>query len=154
MGDLIKGAGQLVMATEQSQANQTAITTQLNNDLRAANFNIADTQQRGAAEAGRIRSSGSQLAAAQKVAYANSGVDASVGTAADVQASTAALAELDAQTAKNNAALDVWKFKQQKTQARDTAKAARSANDRETAGAVLGGIASWTNGIASMAGKG
>ncbi len=70
----------------------------------------ADALRRGGVDAGKIRQKGSRIAEEQKVAYANSGVDSSVGTAANVQADTAAISELDAQTAKNNAAREAWGF--------------------------------------------
>src|SRR5262245_36748570 len=51
-------------------------------DLQSA----ADALQRGAVDTGRLREQGGELINRQKVAYANSGVDPTVGTAANVQA--------------------------------------------------------------------
>ena len=54
---------------------------------------------------------GTQLAARQHLAYANSGVDATVGTPAQVQSQTAAMSELDALTVENNALREAWGYK-------------------------------------------
>lgn len=61
------------------------------------------TLQRGAEQAGAARTRGTQLLGAQRVAIASNNLDASSGTAADLQASSAIFAEMDAATAQNNA---------------------------------------------------
>jgi hypothetical protein len=99
----------------------------------------ADALQRGAVDAGRLRELGGELISRQKVAYANSGVDPTVGTAANVQAGTAADVELDVQTRKNNAAAEAWGFDQHRAQAFTEAQYKTSANQRKTVGTVLGG---------------
>jgi hypothetical protein len=70
----------------------------------------ADASARGGQQAGRIRMQASQLAARQRVAFANSGVDITTGTPVQVAAGTAAMGELDAQTARNNAAREAWGY--------------------------------------------
>jgi hypothetical protein len=71
-----------------------------------AEHSAADALQRGAAQAGQIREKGAQVASEQKVALAASGVDPS--SAANLFATTASGAELDALTARNNAAKRAW----------------------------------------------
>ena len=61
------------------------------------------TLEQGARQAGAARVQGSQVHGAQRVALAANGLDASSGTAADLQASTSIFSELDATTAQNNA---------------------------------------------------
>jgi len=68
----------------------------------------ADAKARGLETESQVRMDGTQLADQQSFLYANSGVDASVGTAATVAASTRALAEKDALTVRNNAAREAW----------------------------------------------
>lgn len=63
-----------------------------------------DSQRRGSILAGQQRMRGSALVAKQRVAYANSGVDATVGTPTDTAASSLAFNEFDALTIENNAA--------------------------------------------------
>ncbi len=117
---------------------------QLNEDqanIRLSQYAEEDAKARGGLAAGEARMEGSQLAATQGFLYANSGVDATVGTAANVQAATAALAEKDALTIKNNAAREAWGHakttKKLKTQMNMNLG---RANDRMTA-TILGGLA-------------
>lgn len=63
-----------------------------------------DALRRGSIAAGFQRMQGSALVAKQRVAYSNSGVDATVGTPADVAAGSLAFNEFDALTLENNAA--------------------------------------------------
>lgn len=94
--------------------------------------------QRGTEEAGAIRNAGGQLQQAQAFAYANSGVDVSVGTAANVIASTAAAAERDAVTAENNAMREAWGYKKHGIAFQQQAGLNASRRNREIAGTVLG----------------
>lgn len=61
------------------------------------------TLEAGARQAGESRTRGTQLQGAQRVAIATNNLDASSGTAADLQASSAIFSEMDADTARNNA---------------------------------------------------
>lgn len=63
-----------------------------------------DALRRGALAAGLQRMKGSQVVARQRVGYAASGVDSTVGTPADVASGTEAFNEFDALTIENNAA--------------------------------------------------
>lgn len=77
---------------------------------QVANQAAADARMRGARQAGLVRLQASQLAARQRVAYANSGIDVTQGTPVQTAASTAATGELDAQTSLNNAAREAWGY--------------------------------------------
>lgn len=81
-------------------------------NMTGAEVGAQDALQRGSMAAAQLRMRGNQLAGQQKAAYAASGVDSSSGSAADTLASTRAMAELDAQTAKNNAAREALGYKQ------------------------------------------
>ncbi|MDP2270918.1 MAG: hypothetical protein Q8K32_09320 [Archangium sp.] len=61
------------------------------------------TLEAGGRQAGEARIRGSQLQGSQRVAIAANNLDASSGTAADLQASSAIFSEMDAATAQNNA---------------------------------------------------
>jgi hypothetical protein len=105
----------------------------------------ADARIRGAQEAGAAVMAGSQLQKKQMVAFSNSGVDATVGTAANVQAATAAAAKLEALTIENNAAREAWGYKKHGMDYATEAGLASSRRDREMAGAAgttLGALAS------------
>jgi hypothetical protein len=69
----------------------------------AEEFNATSALLRGAQEAGRYRARGGLLQGQQATGFASGNVDASSGSAADVQDASRMLVELDAQTARNNA---------------------------------------------------
>ncbi len=128
---------------KQSEAN-----IELAKDAAAASL------QRGAEEAGAIRNAGGQLQQAQAFAYANSGVDVSVGTAANVIASTAAASERDAVTAENNAMREAWGYKRHGIQFQQQAGLNASRRNREVAGTVLGAAGSIASEYAKNSKKG
>lgn len=106
-------------------------------NLATAQRASLDATERGNLEAGRARLQGSQMIARQKVAYANSGVDSTVGTAANVQADTRALTELDAKTIENNAAREAWGYKKQGEKFRKELDINRSRAESQMYGTIL-----------------
>lgn len=122
---------------EQQQARENATLAD-----RAA----ADALQRGGLEAGKVRVQGGQLAAQQQAAYAASGVDPTVGTAANVSADSRAMAELDARTAENNAAREAWGFQVQ-------AKRLREGAEREAAALPLRQVSTVLTGAGRVASR-
>src|SRR5690606_14153314 len=79
-GALIQG----VLSVDSGIQEGIAAKKQADRNTAAAYEAAADAEMRGRREAGLIRTQGAQHAAKQRVAYAGSGVDASVGTAANV----------------------------------------------------------------------
>jgi hypothetical protein len=77
-------------------------------NIRLSQYAEQDAVARGAEAEGASRIEGTKLADEQAFLYANSGVDASVGTAANVVASTRMQSEKDALTIRNNAAREAW----------------------------------------------
>jgi hypothetical protein len=110
-----------------------------------AEQSAADARRIGATEAGQIRAKGTQVASEQKVALASSGVDVSGGTAANLFATTMSAAELDALTAKNNAARRAWGFE---VEARGQRARAAMASRRS----VLGPLAASLGAASAIAG--
>lgn len=108
-------------------------------NAKLADAAAADAIARGTREAGKQRLEGGQLIARQRVAYANSGVDATVGTPATVMENTRATTELDAQTLQNNAAREAWGFKAKAAEFRKEAGLERRRSDRQAIGTILGG---------------
>ena len=154
IGDMIQGAFGIGMAGEEANAEHRASITQRDREIRAANAAIESAQQKGAFEAGRLRVMGTQLAAKQRTAYAASGVDATTGTAAAVQADTAALNELDAQSAAINAAREVWGYKEAKRQSNEEYANRQGGINRKQTGQFLGGMTKFGTGVAKIAGGG
>lgn len=148
MGDGLGGGGGsglgaifgLASAFAESQAQQEqSVYTQAQSlqNRDQANFAAADAVDRGNQQVGRIRKQGTDLVAAQRGAYANSGVDPTVGTAADVQADTATITEQDARTATNNAAREAWGFRQQAAKFEQEKRLEESRNNAKQAGTWL-----------------
>lgn len=98
----------------------------------------ADAVRRGGREAAGARMAGSAAAAQQAVAYDASGVDSTVGTAANVQAGTKAQAELQALTIENNAAREAWGYRKHGLDFQTQAGLNASRRNREMVGTVLG----------------
>lgn len=114
----------------------------------------ADALQRGAQTAGRLRTQTSQLIAKQRVAYANSGVELTSGTALDVSASTRMIGELDAKTAENNAAREAWGLKTQASLSSLQADIYKQRATNEMAGLAIGGLGRLAAQGASLYGDG
>jgi hypothetical protein len=98
-----------------------AETNGLNAGLARAS--AANAERRGAAAAGQIRSDASQFISEQKVAVSADGID--TASAAGLFASTRALSEQDALTAKHNAVLEAYGHRIEEAQYRVAAKMAR-----------------------------
>lgn len=113
---------------------------ELAQNARLAQMAALDAMARGNTEAGRVRMQGTQLARKQFVAYANSGVDPTQGTAARTQEQTAALSELDAQTVQNNAAREAWGFKAKASEFERERKNATQRTGMRMAATVLGTV--------------
>lgn len=94
---------------EEGEANKAEALANQELAAKAA----ADAIARGNQEASRTRTAGTKAASEQKVGYANSGVDPTVGTPVAAMAETRALTELDARTIENNALREAWGYKQQ-----------------------------------------
>lgn len=121
---------------EEEQANANAQTA-------ATSANRAEAV--GAAEAGRLRTEGTQVISQQKVALASGGVDTSSGSAMNLFATTRATNELDVQTTRHRAAMEAWGHRVEEGQYRAQAKIARR-------NSVLGPLATSIGTIGQMAG--
>lgn len=77
-------------------------------NARLAQYAAADAERRGQEEAARLTREGRGLADRQRVSLAGHGLDVSFGTPADLQFETGFFAELDAQTARDNARKEAW----------------------------------------------
>lgn len=144
MGYLIQMVGMFAELTaNQESAMQSEVQSRENTAL--ANTAAADAVARGNREAGIIRSKGTQLAGQQKMAYVAGGVDPTVGSAAQVASDSRYYAELDAQTAENNAAREAWGYRRYGLQFQTQAgiNASKAANQQTAT--ILGGVGSLAN---------
>lgn len=108
-------------------------------NARLAQRAAVDSLQRGDREAGQARIGTSRLIAEQKVAYANSGVDPTVGTPAQAGAATRVMGEMDAQTLQNNAVREAWGFRTYGIKYQTQAQLEATHGTNRAMGTVLGG---------------
>ena len=152
-GAVIQGA----LSVDSSIQEGIAAKKQADANTAMANEAASDALARGARDAGALRMAGSQVAARQMVAFANSGVDATVGTAANVQAGTKANAELEALTTENNAAREAFGYKKHGLDFQAQAGINASRTNREIAGTILGTAGTvgttWARGAAKKKGS-
>lgn len=118
-----------------------------------ADYQAADSEVRGGVEVGRVRRAGAEAVSAQRVALGASGVDMQSGSALDMLADTRALNEVDAQTARANAARESWGFRAQATQYRGAAARAKLQGKAAGATTILGGLGNLA-GLGSVIGGG
>jgi hypothetical protein len=137
----VGGTGLQLIANEQ---DTRAKEEEAQQNARLAQRAAVDALERGAREAGQSRIDTSKLIAAQKVAYANSGVDPTVGTAANVQADTRAMGELDAKTLQNNAVREAWGYRTYGIKYQTQAQLAATRGTNQAVGTVLGGLGRFT----------
>lgn len=150
MGSMISGAGTMITGIAGGISEQRAAQEEWNANKALAQYAARTARLTGSQEVSEIRSQGTQTVEAQKLAYSTGNVDASYGTAAAVQADTAAAAELDAQTKKNNVAREVWGYKVQQAQAHRDYNAKVSAAQNKMIGSVLTGGGQLIQGAASF----
>ena len=158
LGGLAAGS-QVVGGINQAKAQREQ--GDFNADQSRFNGAIADLQatdavDRGNESASNLKRQAKGLQGSQKAAAAAQGIDASSGSAAELQNDTEKLSTLDALTIRNNAAREAFGYKAQalgfRTQADFDQKAARSsasntiltsgANALSTAGGAYG---TWSN---------
>jgi hypothetical protein len=143
IGQMAGGLMQIFSSMDEGNAESDANRRQYVREHAAANEAITGAIERGEFESGRLRMQGAMTAAKQKTAFANSGVDASSGTAANVQADTYGMGAKDAQQAQINAAREVWGFKEQKKQAGEEYESRQAGINRKQTYGILGGFTKW-----------
>lgn len=134
VGSVISAHGQKAEAEYQAKlAEQNA---------GLASMAAMDATQRGSVEANKARTAGSTILGRQRVGLAASDVDIQSGSALNLQTSTSASAELDAQTVRNNAAREAWGYKVQGAQLMAQAAATRQRGKYAEIATLLGGAGS------------
>jgi len=145
MGALIAAGlgavGNFNAAYDESQAARRE-ALQAEDNKKLAWSAAADAIARGNRLSAETRVKGGELAGAQKVAYANSGVDPNSGTAAKTQATTRALAAEDARTQELNAAAEAWGFRRHGLQYTQQAQLEAARSNARVQGHILGGVGS------------
>jgi hypothetical protein len=133
LGSGLSAAGQLQAGAEQKKLAEK--------NAKLAELAATDAEARGGVQAGLVRMRGSRTASTQRAAYGASGADAASGTALSLYGDTAAVSELDAQTARSNAAREAWGYRTQAEDFRAQGALAERQAAYGAASTVLGGVA-------------
>lgn len=139
MGSALSGFATIGMGQAKAGAEGRAAYEDAQDEQRVLSYNLLAAGDAGRLAVQKIRMSGSQLIAQQKVGYAASGVAIDTGTPAAVMASQRALVELDALTAENNAARQAWGYKLQREQSKRNLQRTLEGKNREVIGSALSG---------------
>jgi hypothetical protein len=134
-------AYQTVSSFQTQQRQATAASAQGNyaKSVEQRNAELARLESTDALERGQIAEQRERLATRQRIgtsraALAAQGIDVSMGSAADVQATEAAIGELDALTIRNNAAREAWGYQVEAEFATTRGNMAAFAGNQEAAG--------------------
>lgn len=152
MGGMISGVSSMALGIENGTQTANASDTSWNLTSDTSARAVQQAQELGEFNAAKARTQGTQTIAAQKTAYAAGGVDEKTGTAAQVEANTAATSEQNAQVALNNAARQVWGLKQQRAVDYANYQSAQGAAERTATGQTISGAAQVVNSATSLAG--
>lgn len=131
-------AGTVVGAYGQYQQGQAANDAAKYN-AKMAEYGAQDAQRRGEEEAAAIQRKAASLKSTQRAAQAARGLDVSYGSAADLQDETDFFGQMDAATARANAAQQAWNYRAQGTLARAEGRAAAYQGALGATGTLLSG---------------
>lgn len=119
MGGVLEGGAELVGTLSQSNAALEANRTQYAREQAQADAAIQGAIDKGNYTQAKVRILNTRVQREQLSGFANAGVDARSGTAANTQANTAALGEMDAQQAAIDAAREVFGIKTGRAQSKE-----------------------------------
>jgi hypothetical protein len=143
-GAVMSGVGQIKAGNAAARAAESQ-AQQLEFNAGVADLQAQDATQRGLEEEQRFRTQVRGLVGSQRSALAAQGIDVGSGSAADVQADTAYLGELDARKIRANAQREAWGYEVEAADlrmgadvARKGGQAAKSASRWGVANTVLG----------------
>lgn len=141
---ILTAAAGVTKAYGEHQQGQVA-KQMANYNATMAEYAAQDSQRRGEEEAAAIQRKAAGLKGTQRGIMAARGIDLGTGTAAELQDQTDFFGEMDAATARGNAAREAWSMRARGEQERFSGRmAARNANMQAfstllgTAGSVAG----------------
>ena len=110
-------------------------------NAKMSEYAAQDAQRRGEDEAAAIQRKAASLKSSQRVSLASRGLDIGYGTAGDLQDQTDFFGQMDASTARYNAANQAWSARAQGTLAKAEVRAAAYQGALGAAGTLLSGAA-------------
>jgi hypothetical protein len=141
--------GAIYGAVQQHDAAEEAAKVAQRNKL-AAERAASDAIARGEVQAGQIRTRASQMIGEQRAGFAAMGIDASTGSAAEIQGMTRVLSEYDARLTENNAAREAWGYRVEGKNFSAQAAASSAAGDNQALATILGGAGGAMQNTAQM----
>lgn len=136
----LMAAGTAMSAYGQYQQGKSANDAAKYN-AKMAEYGAQDAQRRGEEEASAIQRKAASLKSAQRAGMAAKGLDIGYGTAQDLQDQTDFFGQMDASTARYNAASQAWNYRAQGQLARAEGKAAKYQGMLGATGTLLSGAA-------------
>ncbi|MDZ7789735.1 MAG: hypothetical protein U5L08_04425 [Xanthomonadales bacterium] len=115
--------------SQQTQLDLQADLSDVNS--RIAELGAQSVLRQGQREVGRVTMQAGQLKSRQRASMAANGVDLTEGSAAELQASTDIMKEIDASTVESNAIRSAWGYRTQAVSQQNQAL-----GDRATAGSI------------------
>lgn len=143
-----KIAGGIAEANNQVAQGKEALR-QSHRNAAIAEIAAGDAIARGEKQVALARIQTSQLISKQQLAYVGSGVDATVGTAAQTALSTATLGELDAATIRLNAAREAFGYRSERNEILAQGRAGILTSQNNATAALLGGFLSGASDVAN-----
>lgn len=134
----LMAAGTAMTAYGQYQQGQAANDAAKYN-AKMAEYGAQDAQRRGEEEAAAIQRKAASLKSSQRVSLASRGLDIGYGTAGDLQDQTDFFGQMDAGTARSNAAQQAWNYRAQGTLARAEGRSAAYQGMLGATGTLLSG---------------
>lgn len=116
-----------------------------------AEAQAADAVARGTVAEGRFRQGTRGLIGSERATAAANGIDVGTGSAADIQANTAQLGELDALTIRNNAAREAYGYRVDAANYRAQGANARAGGANAAGAAGIGALSTLAGGAARLA---
>lgn len=113
IGGAISGAVGSYYAAKSQRTELNYQASIANVNARIAELGAQSELQRGQREEQAVRLKTARLKSAQRVALAANGVDLGEGSAAEIQASTDYMGEIDAETVASNAVRSAWGYRTQ-----------------------------------------
>lgn len=141
-GLLVQAVSSSASAYGQSEAQKLQGAYQqkiASNNAELATLQSDDAIRRGEQSATNINTKARVIVGAQRAGFASQGVDVNSGSAADVQADTAAMSAADARTVRINAMREAWGYKVQALDATSRGQMAAFSADNESRNTLLTG---------------
>lgn len=137
IGSAVQGLGTGMKASAQVSAGNAA-QAQAEENARLLDLQATDAITRGNEAERRYRLGTTQFISSQRAGFAGQGVDVNSGSAADTQAESAGIGELDALTIRTNAAREAWGLNVRATNVRQQGANASAEGTNAATATILG----------------